>query len=378
MAGLESAAVAAPRERDVRLDVLRGLALVMIFLNHVQGNLFAQLTTRNFGFSDAAELFVFLAGFVGMMTFGRAFREHGSPVGLFRVLRRCWQLYIAHLLLLLAFAGATAWAASTFVDPDYYTRVNMAPFFFETDLTILRALTLTYLPNYMDILPLYVMLLFGFPLVFWLAEHGGRALALAVSLAVYAVSRTWGLNLPSYPDREWFFNPFVWQLVFTLGALAAHRIVLDGRPLPRGPLLTALSAAYLAYACLAMAPWNAWFGPHVHLLPEMLVPDLDKAGLAPARVLHVLALVHLLSVLVPRGAAWLRGPLAGGLAAMGRSSLLVFSLGVVLAFLGGVVLDQCDGAPVWHVLVSAGGIAAMVAAANASLRYRHHLVHLAR
>ncbi len=48
--------------RDTRLDVLRGLALITIFINHVPGQIFEYATTKNFGFSDAAEAFVLISG----------------------------------------------------------------------------------------------------------------------------------------------------------------------------------------------------------------------------------------------------------------------------------------------------------------------------
>jgi hypothetical protein len=64
--------------RDPRVDLLRGVALLTIFVDHVPGNLLGYLTFRNFGFSDAAELFVVLAGFSSMMAYGGAFERDGS------------------------------------------------------------------------------------------------------------------------------------------------------------------------------------------------------------------------------------------------------------------------------------------------------------
>ena len=64
--------------RDPRLDVLRGLCLVMIFINHVPGNALEVLTTRNFGFSDAAEGFVMMSGIAAGIAYGPDFRAPGS------------------------------------------------------------------------------------------------------------------------------------------------------------------------------------------------------------------------------------------------------------------------------------------------------------
>src|SRR5665213_1304563 len=81
-------AVATPANRrlprDSRVDVLRGLALLMIFIDHVPGNLLSLVTLRNFGFADAAELFVLLAGFASMAAYGRIFSRDGIVPGLRR------------------------------------------------------------------------------------------------------------------------------------------------------------------------------------------------------------------------------------------------------------------------------------------------------
>ena len=50
----------APSVRDLRLDFFRGLALIFIFIDHIPGNIVADFTVRNFGFSDASEIFIFI------------------------------------------------------------------------------------------------------------------------------------------------------------------------------------------------------------------------------------------------------------------------------------------------------------------------------
>jgi hypothetical protein len=41
-------------ERDLRIDLFRGLALWLIFLDHIPANIVSWITIRNYGFSDAA------------------------------------------------------------------------------------------------------------------------------------------------------------------------------------------------------------------------------------------------------------------------------------------------------------------------------------
>ncbi len=57
-------------KRDLRVDVLRGISLLMIFIDHIPDNSLGLVTIHNFGFSDAAEVFVLLAGFSSMLAYG--------------------------------------------------------------------------------------------------------------------------------------------------------------------------------------------------------------------------------------------------------------------------------------------------------------------
>lgn len=62
-------------QRDLRIDFFRGLALLFIFIDHVPDNVLARFTLRNFGFADAAEVFVLLAGFSAVLAYGRTFER---------------------------------------------------------------------------------------------------------------------------------------------------------------------------------------------------------------------------------------------------------------------------------------------------------------
>src|SRR5262249_51191711 len=83
--------------RDIRLDLFRGLALWFIFLDHIPGNVASWITVRNFGFSDATELFVFISGYTAALVYGRTMREQGMVGTGARILKRAWQIYVAHI-----------------------------------------------------------------------------------------------------------------------------------------------------------------------------------------------------------------------------------------------------------------------------------------
>src|SRR5258708_10130355 len=75
-------------ERELRLDLFRGLALWLIFIDHLPPNLLTWFTIRNYGFSDATEIFIFISGYTAAFVYGRAMLESGFVVATARVLRR--------------------------------------------------------------------------------------------------------------------------------------------------------------------------------------------------------------------------------------------------------------------------------------------------
>ena len=95
-----------PRGRDLRLDLFRGLANWAIFLDHIPNNAVAWLTTRNYGFSDAADIFVFISGYTAAFVYSRRMSTQGILAGTALLMRRAWQLYVAHVLLFIFYAAA--------------------------------------------------------------------------------------------------------------------------------------------------------------------------------------------------------------------------------------------------------------------------------
>ena len=113
----------------------------------------------------------------------------------------------------------------------------MAPFVEAPTDASSRALTLLYQPHYLDILPLYIVLLTWFPLLLWLLRrHVGWALV--VSVGVWMTAAFAGWKFPSYytEHRGWMFNPLAWQLLFGLGAVVAS-VTQRGSNVLAGPVL---------------------------------------------------------------------------------------------------------------------------------------------
>ena len=86
----------------------------------------------------------------------------------------------------------------------------------------MQALMLRFQPNFMDVLPLYIVLMLAFPFTLWLLLRQPW-LALAFSTALYAATQYFSWNLSSYPSGTWFFNPLAWQLIFVVGAFTGRQ-----------------------------------------------------------------------------------------------------------------------------------------------------------
>ena len=280
-----------PSRRDLRVDLIRGAALLMIFVDHLPANSLGNLTLRNFGFADAAELFVIFAGFSATIAYGRVFARDGLKAGLYKVFGRCAKLYGVQVALLLAtFAVVKVWTLTY-----NYESIIMGPLLRDGVHGAVRGLMLEALPAYLDILPLYLVLIAVFPLVYF-GFRVSRLATILVSLAIYAAANVLHVNLVNTVDTsqvsEWFFNPFAWQLIFVLGAALADWTVRFGR-LPRVPLLVGLCWAYLAFALVVAAPWQLWSNTIGDVLPLAVFGNNPKAYLTPWRLLQALAIVYL-------------------------------------------------------------------------------------
>src|SRR6266852_6338744 len=94
--------------RDLRLDLFRGLAYWAIFLDHIPHEVLNSFTTRNYGFSDAADLFVFISGYTAALVFGRIMMERGYVASALKLARRASQLYAAHIMVVVFYIALVA------------------------------------------------------------------------------------------------------------------------------------------------------------------------------------------------------------------------------------------------------------------------------
>jgi len=351
-----------PKSRDLRLDFFRGLSLWFIFINHVPSNAMTWFTNRNYGFSDAAEIFVFISGYTAAFVYGRVMQERGFIVGSARILKRVWQLYVAFILLSVIYIAQTAYVAHRFDNPLYADEMVVLHFLQQPEAILLEVLRLRFLLANVNILPLYILLMLALPFALWLLLRK-PAVAFLISIVLWSAAYVGGLNLKLYPvEQTWYFNPFAWQLLFVIGAWCA---VASGHWLERIVRSDAVLALCIAYLVIAFA-WNAtnYFTSIARVIPEwMLIFPLNKSDLSPLRLAHFLAQAIVVVRFVPVDAGFLRTPWVRPVILCGRHSLEVFCLGVFLSLTAHFMLMEVSGSIAMQVFLTIAGIALMVALA---------------
>lgn len=346
-------------ERELRLDLFRGLALWLIFIDHLPASLLTWFTIRNYGFSDATEIFIFISGYTAAFVYGRAMLENGVLIATARILRRVWQIYVAHVFLFTIFLAEISYVATRFENPLYTEEMGIMDFLKQPDVTIVQALLLRFRPVNMDVLPLYIVLMLALPLILW-SMKWRPDVTLGLSVLLYAVTWEYDLYLSAYPNGFWAFNPFAWQLLFVFGAWCA----LGGaRRMSR--ILSSRVTIWMAIAYLVAAFYVTltWYVPQLSLfMPkriEQWMYPINKTDLDVLRFIHFLALAALTVRFLPRDWPGLKSPWLRPLILCGQHSLEIFCLGVFLAFAGHFVLAEVSGGPVMHALISLCGVLIM-------------------
>jgi len=352
-----------PSKRDLRLDLFRGLANWLMFLGHVSTSALAWFSFRNYGFSDGADLFVFISGYTSALVFGRRMLEGGFVVGTTRLLRRVWQIYAAHILLFVIYLASVHFLSKSFDAPVLIDRFNVAPLLNAPVETITQGLLLRYKPLNLDVLPLYVILMGAFPPLLWMMlRHPNWGMLGSVLL--YFAARQFSWNLPSYPSGVWYFNPFAWQLLFVLGAWLALGGANTLHFLVRSRAVLVLGLAYLLFATVMTL--SGLIPELQKLLPRVLFEAFnpnDKTNLAPYRFLHLTIVIILGARFIPIDAPGLHATIWKPLVKCGQQSLEVFAVGIYLSFIGYFVLEMTSNGIVAQLLVGTTGISIMTAVA---------------
>lgn len=251
-------AAAKEAQRDTRLDFFRGLGMFIILIAHIPWNSWKNWIPARFGYSDATEIFVFCSGAASAIAFLKIFNARGWWIGTMRIAFRIWQLYWCHIALFFATVATLIFLDNALEDANrnYLTTLNLRRFVNNPVEFLPSLFGLHYVPNFFDILVMYMVILALIPVIVALSWRG-KWWAMGFSIALWAIaSQPWlvffdlggdnivhtsnpwvwfktaigiqegipvfqALNLPAEPDtrneRHWFFNPFCWQLIFFTG-----------------------------------------------------------------------------------------------------------------------------------------------------------------
>ena len=345
------------RPRDLRLDFFRGLALVFIFIDHVPENFLSYGTLQAVQFFDAAEVFIFISGYTAALVYGRTLEAQGALYATAQILRRAWQLYVAHIFLFTIFIAEVSYTVTTFNNPMYNDEMRVADFLEEPHIAIVKALLLQFQPTFLDILPLYIVLLGVFPVIL-LGLRRQPLMVLIPSFLLYAVVQITGISVPAYPEGHvWYFNPLAWQFVFTAGAalgLGEARTGPWSRPMG-APLLAAIAIASVGFVVKLSWTIHGVWDPFPGIFLKELWP-VNKSNLSIIRLAPFFAVVVVIGALVPRNAMFLCSPPAKPFILCGQQSLEIFCLGILLSALGHFVLSEYDSALPAQLAVNLVGI----------------------
>ena len=346
--------------RDLRLDFFRGVALICIFIDHIPENYLTYFTLSAIGFSDAAEVFIFISGFTASLVYGRAMAIRGALFSTVQVIRRAWQLYVAHIFLFVIFLAEVSYTVKTFNNPMYNEEMGVGDFLEHPHIAVVQALILQFQPTYLDILPLYIVLLLIFPLVL-VAVRRNRWLALVPSLILYLDVQLFSIDVPAYPPGSvWTFNPLAWQFLFVLGAVMGQT---DARQREPAALLRWMYWPAVAIAVAALVIRLSWaFHGMFEDFPALLLRQLwpvNKSNLAPIRLVSFFALFVLTAHWVSPQARFLRSVWTRPIVLCGAHSLEIFCLSILLSALGHFLMSEIAAGVTMQIAVNVIGIAAM-------------------
>lgn len=355
------------KQRDIRLDLFRGLAMLIIVIAHTPSNPWNDWIPARFGFSSAAEMFVFCSGMASAMAFGSVFVRQGFGLGLARIGLRIWQLYWAQIAVFIFTVALSVWATSTLGTGDYNARLYLEWFLAKPGEGMLALLTLRYIPTFFDMLPMYMLLLAMVPVVMLIAQIGPRTGPAAVgvlSVGLWLLMQVSDFGFSARPDTEqvWFFNPLAWQLLFFTG-------FAFGMGWLKAP---AFDNRILIRLCLAIViislPLSFWgtqqLFPPLVAVHDWLVPDSAPTQFTLPRFVHFAALAFLVVGLVNRHRDRIvQWTALKPVIRVGQQTFAVFLVSVPLAWSMGMMLDVFGRGPLALTLVNLGGLATALAVA---------------
>lgn len=349
------------REREPRIDIIRGVAILTIVLNHLTqvvefGGLSGWLvpTPTRYGYSTAAELFVIMSGYmVGLVYLARP----NPSRAIWRRAGTLWLYDVALFVIVLPFvlmmtaAEQKLWGFEAFLSDPVTATVRFA--------------TLQKAPRLLDVLHLYILLMLVAPIAIAIQRRSTRSL-IGLSVVFYGISQILIIRhiaaVPQGSD-DGLLKLMSWQLLFfvpmALGAARMHVRVF--RWLDRNwAMLTLLTLLYVIAAITYRSEASGGF-----IRPEWFA---GRYGLHVLRLSHAILVLLLYASLLACAGQWLRAAPFRVVGTIGRHSLDCFAVGVVVTYVFGLLWNRVGGGHVAYYLIAL--LAVIVTAAAAYVRDR--------
>ncbi|MFW7206083.1 OpgC domain-containing protein [Enterobacter sp. BNK-13] len=336
--------------RDLRIDFMRGIALVMMVVAHTEVmSVFNIFSWERFGLTTGAEGFVILSGFMlGMLNRARLQKVVLLTVS-WGLYLRAWKIYRVNIIIIVSFIllayipHINVFEVTHFTDRfsgQSWSLYPVTPQIKETWFNIILYLQIG--PHQTQILGLYIFLLLFSPLFLGMLQKGKVWWLLGLSLLVYNLWQRWPLRLtPS--EFEFAFPLLAWQFIFVLGMASGWykaELLSFARTPPGKGVVVALVMVSLVLGFVAQNHTNPFMPPA--LLMHVIPPDsfntfyhtwAAKNGLGPVRVLNDIALMVTVYLVLTFCWTPLNRLLGWFLIPLGQHSLYTFILHVYVVLL---------------------------------------------
>ncbi|TAJ15151.1 hypothetical protein DMA11_02990 [Marinilabiliaceae bacterium JC017] len=314
-------------KRDPSLDVLRGLMLIIIMINHVDGPL-KQIFHQPIGFVSAAEGFVFLSGIVFGLVYGRIILSGKSKKTIqIKATKRAVVIYRYHLLILLFV-----------LLPSFFLDFSFQPLhaFIETPVKSTAFYLLFMLqPENLDILPMYALFILFAPLVLMAYHKKKEWLVFVICFSLWLLAQyDWfsflNLSTEQHGINLGFFNVFAWQALFYAGCYIGYMRAKGKVLFPKSqPLMILFLMGSVALIVVDYTDIN-W------LLFRAIRGHASRPHLGIVRFGNFLMVAYLINCLIQNGKFFFSKPIA----TLGRYSIQVFSFQIIIIYYSGLFIDE--------------------------------------
>ncbi len=330
--------------RDLRIDLLRGFAVVAMVVDHIAGSSPLYIFTGgNRFYTSAAEGFIFISGLVMGLVYRRFIQRDGLSIPLRRALERSLTLYLLTitltlLVITLSESSAVHWAQGVDLSDRFSFVVSVL------------ALHRTY--YLVDIPLLYTILIVVAPLALLLLSQGRTAVVLGASWILWLAYQFFPAetDVPWVISGNYLFFASAWQVFFFTGlVLGWHHAGLTVR-LARFPRRTALFASFVGTALFVGFYWvinrlpTFWQAADPVDVQEIRLFLIDavfgKADVRPGRIIASIVVFGFLYLLVTEFWRPIYRALGWFLLPLGQSALYAYSAHVLIALPLALAIDS--------------------------------------